>query len=88
MSEVNERWQRDHRNLQKQTGAGVAGAAVLWLLSFYASIPAGFSGSAHEAWFGFLFLVTFVGAVGMTGASGVGAFALLTDDPPLEGGNR
>ncbi len=88
MSEVNVRWARDHYNLQKLTGAGTLAAAVLWLLSFYASIPAAFSGTAHESWFGFASIVTFVGAVGLTIGAGIGAAALLTDDPPLEGSNR
>ncbi len=88
MSEVNERWVRSHYNLQKQTAAAIVGAAALWLLSFYASIPAGFSSTAHEAWFGFSSIVTFGGALALTIGAGIGAFALLTDDPPMEGSNR
>jgi hypothetical protein len=88
MSEVNEHWVRNHRYMQRLTGAGAASSAVLWLLSFYASIPAGFSASAHEAWFGFASIVTFVGAVGVTIGVGIGVAALLTDDPPTSGANR
>lgn len=88
MSEVNERWQRDHYNLQKQTVIGTLAAGTLWLLSFYASMPAAFGASAHELWFGFASITTFLAATGLTAASGIGVFALLTDDPPLEGGNR
>lgn len=88
MNEINSRWLRDHRRLLRLTSAGVVSAAALWVLSFFASYPAAFSATAHEAWFGAASIVTFVGAVGLTIASGVGVSALISDDPPLSGDNQ
>ncbi len=88
MSEVNERWQRDHRHLQRLTAAGIFTAGILWLLSFYASMPAAFNATVHEGWFGFASIVTFIGAVGLSIGSGIGIIGLLTDDPPSAGDNR
>lgn len=87
MSEINERWKRDHRHLQRLTGVGITGATALWVLSFYASMPAVFGATVHEAWFGFASIATFLGAIGLTIGSGIGVAALLTDDPPLSGSN-
>lgn len=87
MSEINERWKRDHSHRQRLTGAGIAGATVLWLLSFYASMPAAWV-TMHEVWFTFASITTFLGALSLTIGSGFGISALLTDDEPLTGSNH
>lgn len=84
---VNQRWLRDHNRIKRLTWSGIAGAAALWLISFYASIPAAFGATVHEAWFGFASIVTFIGATGLTIASGLGISAVLSDDKPLDGSN-
>lgn len=87
MSEINERWKRDHSKVIRLTSAGAASSGACWLISFYASVPAVFGASVHEAWFAFASIVTFIGAVGLTIGTGVGISALVTDDPPLPGQN-
>lgn len=90
MSEINERWKRDHSHLQRLTGAGIVTAAGLWTISYFAATAGewGAGASFVQGWFGFSSAATFLGAVGLTIGSGIGVSALLTDDKPLSGSNH
>jgi hypothetical protein len=85
MTEVNERWRRDHRNSWKLIALGAACAAILWPISYNASLFAAQTGQG--LWFTFVSGVSLLGAFGATIGTVIGLGHAVTDDPPLPGSN-
>lgn len=85
MSEVNTRYERDHRFVKRLTGLGVVVAAVLWSVSYETSLASASAGQG--VWFTAVSVVTLIGAIISTVGTVIGAGIVLTDEPPLPGAN-
>lgn len=85
LNEVNDRWQRNNREMKRLTAYGAALALVLWPVSYNASLYAAQTGQG--IWFTAVSIASLLAALGATVGAAIGAGQVLTDQPPLPGSN-
>jgi hypothetical protein len=86
MSEVNERWQRDHRSMRRCSQYLAVLAAVTWPISYAASFPI-YTAPQWE-WWGIVSYGFLAGASICTAGAAITFGLYLTDSAPLPGANR